>query len=48
MYVLSQVRMVFVAVKSPSFAPPIVAKVDIETVEREDTEGHPQDAPKLF
>jgi uncharacterized membrane protein YdbT with pleckstrin-like domain len=39
---------VFVAVNSPSFAPPDVANVDNKTVGREDTVGQPQSAPKLF
>jgi len=39
--------MVFVADKSPSAAPPEEAKDDNNTVGREDTDGHPQSAPKF-
>ena len=48
MYVVAQFKIVFVAVNSPSFAPPDVAHVDNKTVGRDDTEGHPQSAPRLF
>jgi hypothetical protein len=41
------VRIVLVAVKSPSLAPPIVAKVDIETVGLDATGGHPQASPRF-
>ena len=47
MYNFEQSRMVFVADKSPSAAPPEEAKDDNNTVGREDTDGHPQSAPKF-
>jgi hypothetical protein len=46
--VCAQSKIVFVAVNSPSFAPPLVASVDIKTVGLDDTGvGHPQSAPKF-
>jgi hypothetical protein len=47
MYNFEQSRIVFGAVNSPSLAPPTVAREDNNTVERDDTDGHPQSAPKL-
>jgi len=47
MYNFEQSRIVFVAVNSPSVVPPTAANDDNNTVGRDDTDGHPQSAPKL-
>lgn len=47
MYNFEQSKIVLVAVSSPSVAPVEEAKDDINTVEREDREGHPQSAPNV-
>ena len=47
MYNLEQSKIVFVAVNSPSVVPPTAANDDNKTVGRDDTDGHPQSAPKF-
>jgi hypothetical protein len=47
MYNFEQSKIVLVAVNSPSVVPPTAANDDNNTVGRDDTDGHPQSAPKL-
>jgi hypothetical protein len=47
MYNLEQSKIVLVAVNSPSVVPPTAANEDNNTVGRDETEGHPQSAPKF-